>query len=61
MERAEGIDRRGETAQVYLANMESLAALGYVSGTSQISSSAGRDPKDAIDEYNAITRRRAMR
>lgn len=27
----------------------------------QISSIAGRDPKDAIDEYNAITRRRAMR
>ena len=55
------LDRRGEKAQDYLANRESLAALGYVSGPPQISSIAGRDPKDAIDEYNAITRRRAMR
>jgi arylsulfatase A-like enzyme len=43
------------------ADTGALLALGYVSGSPPPPTSLGRDPKDFIEEYNAVSRRRTMR
>ena len=43
------------------ADIGVLLALGYVSGSPPTPTTLGRDPKDFIEEYNAIRRRRMMR